>query len=205
LGFDRFVDLAMEYRVRQQFADYGLKIDGELVAFVEVKRVAQKLTESHLDQVLAYAVNHGLAWMLLINGQVWQAYHRSDATIGSPVTVDLFLTVDLLDSQISLGDKVNKLFYLTKESFKRKLIDELWRQQAATSPKALTSAILSGKVVNEIRLELRRHKAPNIEVDELTDVIRETVLRTELTEAGQSNGAPTGSLASRRRLWRLGR
>lgn len=77
-----------------------------------------------------------------------------------PVTVDLFLTVDLLDSQISLGDKVNKLFYLTKESFKRKLIDELWRQEAATSPKALASAILSEKVVNEIRLELRRRKSP---------------------------------------------
>jgi predicted type IV restriction endonuclease len=57
------------------------------VAFVEVKRVAQKLTESHLSQVLAYAVNHGLAWMLLTNGQVWQAYRRSDAAIGSPVAV----------------------------------------------------------------------------------------------------------------------
>ena len=172
----------MEYRVKHQFADYGLKIGGELVAFVEVKRVALKLTESHLGQVLAYAVNHGLAWMLLTSGQVWQAYHRSDAAIGSPVAVDLFLTVDLLDSQTSLGDKVNKLFYLTKESFKRKVIDELWPQQAATSPTALASAILSEKVVKAVRLELHRRKAPKVEIGTLTDLIRETDLRTELTE-----------------------
>jgi len=91
LGFDKYDDLTMEFQVRHEFADYGVKIDGEVVAFVEVKRVAQKLTERHLSQVLAYAVNHGVQWMLLTNGQVWQAYHQSTAA-GSPVVIDLFLS-----------------------------------------------------------------------------------------------------------------
>ncbi len=179
LGFDRFSDLNVEYRVRHEFVDYGLQVDGKIVAFVEVKRVAQRLNDRHLSQVLAYATNHGVPWMVLTNGQVWQAFHQATAE-GSPVAVDLFLSVDLLDSQVSLTEKVNKLFYLSKESFKRGLIGELWRQTLATSPKAVASAILSSRVVDEVRRELRQRKAPNIEMDELTELIRTSVLREDV-------------------------
>ena len=177
LGFDRYEDLSQEYQVRGEFADYGLKVDGGLVAFVEVKRVAQKLSERHLKQVQAYSLNEGVQWMLLTNGQIWQAYH---VTAAQPVVVDLFLTVDLLDSQTSLSDKVDSLFYLTKDAFKRNLISDLWRQRAATSPKALAAVILSDKVVEEIRLEVRRRSAHNFAVEELTELIRQTVIRSEV-------------------------
>src|SRR5262245_58913240 len=38
LGFDLHSDLATEYMVKGEFADYGLRIDMQLVAFVECKR-----------------------------------------------------------------------------------------------------------------------------------------------------------------------
>jgi hypothetical protein len=38
LGFDKYADLTTEYQVKGEFADYGLRIDRELVAFIEVKR-----------------------------------------------------------------------------------------------------------------------------------------------------------------------
>ena len=177
LGFDKYEDLSQEYLVRGEFADYGLKIDGRLVAFVEVKRVAQKLSERHLKQVQAYSLNEGVEWMLLTNGQVWQAYHVTPAL---PVVVDLFLTVDLLDSQTSLTDKIDGLFHLTKEAFSKKLIETLWKQRAAASPKALAAVILSDKIVDEIRLEVRRRSTHNFNVDELTELIRTTVLRGEV-------------------------
>jgi predicted type IV restriction endonuclease len=177
LGFDRFEDLTMEFQVKGEFADYGVRIDQQLVAFVEVKRVAQKLSERHLRQVQAYSLNEGVEWMMLTNGQVWQAYH---VTAAQPVIVDLFLTVDLLDSQTSIEEKVDGLYFLTKEAFKRKLIDELWRQRTATSPKALASVILSEKVVDSVRLELRRRSAHNFTIDDLTDLVRSTVLRPEV-------------------------
>ena len=44
LGFDKYADLTTEYQVKGEFADYGLRIDRELVAFIEVKRVATKLS-----------------------------------------------------------------------------------------------------------------------------------------------------------------
>src|SRR5215211_6371703 len=51
LGFDEYADLTTEYQVKGEFADYGLRIDRELVAFIEVKRVATKLSTRHLRQV----------------------------------------------------------------------------------------------------------------------------------------------------------
>lgn len=55
-GDDKFRDLTTEYMVKQDFADYGVRIDKQLLAFIEVKRVSQKLNERHLRQVQMYAV-----------------------------------------------------------------------------------------------------------------------------------------------------
>ena len=68
LGYDKYHDLTTEYEVKGDFADYGVRIDKELVAFIEVKRVATKLTTKHLRQVQMYAVNEGVEWLILTNG-----------------------------------------------------------------------------------------------------------------------------------------
>jgi hypothetical protein len=88
LGFDKYADLTTEYQVKGEFADYGVRIDRELVAFIEVKRVATKLSTRHLRQVEMYAVNEGVEWIILTNGSVWQVYH---ITGGLPVAIDLAL------------------------------------------------------------------------------------------------------------------
>jgi Type I restriction enzyme R protein N terminus (HSDR_N) len=133
LGFDKYADLTTEYQVKGEFADYGLRIDRELVAFIEVKRVATKLSTRHLRQVEMYAVNEGVEWIILTNGAVWQVYH---ITGGLPVVIDLALEVDLLGDEPP-AHKVNQLFYLSRESLKKRQIDELWKARRATSPASL--------------------------------------------------------------------
>ena len=86
LGYDKYEDLTTEYQVKGEFADYGVRIDKQLVAFIEVKRCTTTLGAKHLRQVESYAVNEGVEWMLLTNGRVWQAWHL---TGGLPVQVDL--------------------------------------------------------------------------------------------------------------------
>lgn len=51
LGYDKFADLTTEYAVKGEFADYGVRIDKQLVAFIEVKRIGTKLGMKHLRQV----------------------------------------------------------------------------------------------------------------------------------------------------------
>jgi hypothetical protein len=175
LGFDKYSDLTTEYQVKGEFADYGIRIDKELVAFIECKRVATKLAAKHLRQAQTYALNEGVEWVFLTNGAQWQAYH---ITAKMPVEIDLALDVDLLGED-TLAQKVNQLFYLTRESLKRRQIDELWRVKRATSPQSLATVLTSGAVLTAIRKELRRETGHRVDEAEISDLLRETVLRPE--------------------------
>jgi hypothetical protein len=174
-GFDKYADLTTEYQVKGDFADYGVRIDRELIAFIEVKRIATKLAPKHLRQVEMYAVNEGVEWVILTNGAVWQVYHL---TGGLPVVIDLALDVNLLGEQ-SPAQKVNQLFYLTRESLRRRQIDELWKAKRATAPQSLAQVLIAAPVVEEIRKELRRRTGQNVDTGELVRLLRETVLRPE--------------------------
>jgi hypothetical protein len=139
LGYDEFSELTTEYAVKGEFADYGIRIDRDLVAFVEVKRVATKLGAKHLRQAEMYAVNEGVEWIILTNGADWRAYHLS---AGLPVEIDLALDVNLV-GDATTAQKAEQLFYLSRESLKRRQIDDVWKAKRATSPKSLASVLAS--------------------------------------------------------------
>lgn len=175
LGYDKFSDLTTEYLVRGEFADYGIRIDKQLVAFIEVKRIATKLDAKHLRQVEMYAVNEGVEWVILTNGATWRVYHL---TGGLPVVIDLVIDVDLL-GDATLAHKTNGMFYLSRESLKRQQILDVWRARSATAPKSLAQVVLAEPVIAVIQRELRRRTGQNITTDELTEKLRQTVLRPE--------------------------
>jgi len=176
LGYDKYEHLTTEYQIRGEFADYGIRIDKQLVAFLECKRATTRLAVKHLRQVEMYAVNEGVEWVILTNGSDWRVYHL---TAGLPVVIDLALSVDLLDDATPLAKKAESLFFLTRESFKRNQIDELWRTRAATSPRQLASAILSDPVVDALRKEIRRVTKYNPEAADLVRLLKETVIRSD--------------------------
>lgn len=177
LGYDKYEDLTTEYQVKGEFADYGIRIDKQLVAFIEVKRCTQKLGLRHLRQVQMYAVNEGVEWMILTNGQVWQVWHL---TGGLPVSVDLATEVDLL-SDDSLATKADRMFYLSKDALKRHLLDDLWRVKAATSPRSLALVVTSDVVLEAIRKELRKQTSYNCDVGEIKRAIESDLFRPDPT------------------------
>jgi predicted type IV restriction endonuclease len=174
-GFDKYAELTTEYRVKGEFADYGIRLDKDLIAFLEVKRVATKLAAKHLRQVESYAVNEGVEWVILTSGVVWQVYH---ITGGLPIVVDLALEVDLL-GEATLAQKANELYYLTRESMKRRQIDILWQAKRATSPKSLASVLCSENVVTAIRKELKRMTGQSVTGAEILRLLNATVVRPE--------------------------
>jgi predicted type IV restriction endonuclease len=174
-GFDKYSELTTEYRVKGEFADYGIRLEKDLIAFLEVKRVNTKLSSKHLRQVETYAVNEGVEWVILTSGVVWQAYH---ITGGLPIVVDLALEVDLLGED-TIAQKSNQLYYLTRESLKRRQIDSLWQAKRATSPKSLAKVLCSENVVTAIRRELKRATGQAVTDDEVVRLISDTVLRPE--------------------------
>lgn len=152
LGYDLVNELAPEYMVRGEFADFGLRIEQDLVAFLEVKRPGTRLDQKHLRQVQSYAVNEGVEWLWLTNGPNWQVWHLSG---GLPVTLTLVFEVDLLDGATS-AKQAERLFPITRESMKRKQIDALWAQRAALSGDNLRQVLNSEPVLQVVRRELRK-------------------------------------------------
>ncbi len=165
--------------MKGEFADYGIRLEQQVVAFIEVKRCTTALTQRHLRQVEMYAVNEGVEWLILTNGSVWQVYRQIP---GLPVTIDLVIEVNLLDDSVTPSKKVDGLFYLTRESFKRRQIEDVWKATAATAPDKLAEVMLSEAVLAEARKELRRRTSQLIDAADLGRMIRESVLRPELTK-----------------------
>ncbi len=178
LGYDKFDDLTTEFAVRGEFADYGIRIDKQLVAFIEVKRATQQLNVRHLRQVETYAVKEGLQWILLTNGHVWQVYHVYAKT-GQQVSTNLVLELDLLGDEPT-SRKIDGFFYLHRSAMKRELIDDLWKRKVATAPRSLAEILLGDPVLDTIRKEIRRASKYNPEPSEIAKILRNEVLRPEL-------------------------
>jgi predicted type IV restriction endonuclease len=178
-GYDKYENLTTEFQVRGEFADFGIRIDKQLVAFIEVKRATTKLGAKHLRQVEMYAVNEGVPWLLLTNGGEWRVYHLAP---GMPVTIDLAFIVNLTDQQVPPATRIDRLFYLTKEAMKRDLIESLWKQQAATAPAQLFKALNAPAVIAEIRREIRKRSGQIVKESDISRLIRETLVRQELVK-----------------------
>lgn len=177
LGYDKYNNLTTEYLVQGEFADYGIRIDQQLVAFVEVKRATTKLGTKHLRQVQSYAANKGVSWVILTNGQDWETYHISDRT---PISADLVFAVNLLGPETG-AQKASTLFLLSLEAMKRDpaVIQECWDRKAATSPRVLGSALLSETIITALRRKLKSATGFNVDDDELRRLVRDTVIRPE--------------------------
>lgn len=92
--------------------------------------------------------------------------------------MDLALEIDLL-GDTGPSAKADQLFYLSKETMRRHLVDELWKAKAATSPKALAAVLLSDSVVDSVRKEVRRQSGINADAKEIVRLLRTEVLRPE--------------------------
>lgn len=165
LGYDKYSDLSTEYQTRGEFADYGLRIDGQLVAMIEVKRAAQKLLERHLRQVESYGLKEGVEWLILTNGAEWRLYHLS-TNGGGPVKVDLAFQIDL--TQPLTRAAIAQFATLHKSYWKRGLLDIEWNRLSSLSTENLKRIFKSERVVNAIRLEIKaqnNHTATNEAVE----------------------------------------
>lgn len=168
LGYDPLDDLTQQYKVRGLFADYGVKIDGQLVAFVEVKSARTALNDRHLRQVEQYATREGIDWLILTNAARWQVYH---VTFTKPITRDLVMDVDL--SETPTPQLVEQFYYLSRESLRRREVERLWRERTAVGPGNLVKVLFSAPVLDRIRKELRGITGYNPSPEDLAQSIRE--------------------------------
>lgn len=166
LGYDKYEDLTAEYQVKGDFADIGIRVDKQLKAFVEIKRVKQDLNKSHLRQVESYALREGVLWAILTNARQWQLY-RVEPIVGQQSELNLVFSIDLLDDEQPMKQKVELLYLLCRESIQKHVLDEYWAGVQATSPKTLRDIILSESVLDAVKKELWRRTRQKPALEEL--------------------------------------
>ena len=174
LGYDKYENLTAEFAVKGDFADYGIRIDKQLEAFIEVKRISQKLSPSHLRQVESYALKEGVQWAILTNAQVWQAYHVTPVK-GQQSEVTLIFEVDILDETLKPSAKTELLFLISKEGLSKGRLAEYLSAQNAVSPKTLKPILLSDDVLAAVRKEIKKKTKHNIDLKDLKIAVQKVL------------------------------
>lgn len=171
LGYDKYEHLTAEFNVKGDWADYGIRVDKQIVAFVEVKRITQELSPKHLRQVESYAIREGVEIAILTNGQLWQAYEVI-VTKGQQSEVNLIFEVDILDEATKNSYKVDKMLLLSIEGFSKGLLKDEIERRNAVSPKIVVPAILSDSVIDSIRKVIRQKTDFNVDSKEVLAAVR---------------------------------
>jgi len=183
LGYDRYFEATGEYKVRGQYADYAIKLDGSVKYFVEVKAAGVALNERHLRQVMMYAVNEGVEWAVLTNGHTWQMYHIA---FEQPVRTELCGEVDILGG--NKNQTVDMLYLLSRRSVSRDELARYWEEKLALSAPNLLSALLSEPVLGAVRREFRRLTNHLLSTAEISELLKKQVLRPGVEPAKPRRG-----------------
>lgn len=178
LNYEMF-DITSEYRIKAQYADYCLKIKDKPCVLMEVKAINSDLKESHLFQVTSYAVNEGIEWVVLTNGDLWQLFHLGSKM---PVEKHLVLQVDLSNKDIRPKQKAKLFYHLSKDSLVSGDTAGYWAKKSALSPKNIAKIVLEDRVLNAVRIELKKQTGYNVDVLKLRKMIRKNVLKKSTLE-----------------------
>jgi hypothetical protein len=151
-GYDKFFDVTTEYKIKGQYADYGVKIDDKLAFLIEVKAIKVALNDNHIFQAASYASTEGVEWVILTNLKEWNVYHLS---FGSRIDQELVLSFSFLEESKS-AKFIEKLACIHKEAFKKWYLKNLWNQRVAMSGNNFKKVLTSQPVLKVIQKELSK-------------------------------------------------
>jgi hypothetical protein len=179
-GYDPFLDITTEHKVRNKFCDYAIKKGNEVETMIEVKRIGQNLKEDHLEQVERYALNEGCDWAVLTNGQHWKIY-ALELVSGRIQTQEVY-AFDLLEMDCKNKSDIEMLYRLTKEGRSKGELDTHHQKKKARDQFTVAALLMHDNIVKKIRSELKKVSDGVILTDEeirntlQKDVIKQTIL-----------------------------
>ena len=186
-GYNKYSEITSEFTVRSTYCDLAIKIDGKLAFLLEVKAIGLELKENYVKQVVDYAANQGIDFVVLTNGVIWKVYK---ITFTKPIDQELVFEFDFLNLNNKNSDDVEKLSLLSKEGWLKSFLYEYHSQKQALSKFFLSAIILSDPITDLIRKELRKI-SPDVKVtsEQIQEVIFKEVLKREVIEGEKAEEA----------------
>jgi len=196
LGYDKYADVTTEFAIRGSYVDLAVKV-GQTVRFlIEAKAIGATLKDSHIKQAIDYGANHGIEWVVLTNGIIWQMYK---VHFKQPIDKSIMFEVDVLKANPKDPQVLEWFGHLSKEGYSQDNMESFWRAQQATSPYTIAAVLSERRVLAALRRELK-NIAPKvrIEEDDLRQIVQGQVVKRELVDGDEARRAEDLIKRSRR-------
>ncbi len=183
-GFDKYTEITSELSIRGTYCDLAIKLDGNVKYLIEVKAIGLDLKENHLRQAVNYGANHGIPWVVLTNGIVWELYKiRFERPVGN----ELVLAFNFLDLNQRKGEDHEKLFLLAKEGVSKAAVEIYHEHIQSVNRFAIAAIISTDACLEVVRRELRRiNPDTKVSKDEVRKILLGEVLKRDVIEGDQA-------------------
>jgi hypothetical protein len=185
-GYDKYTEITREYAIRNTYCDLAIKLEEKLIFLIEVKAIGIALKEAHLRQALQYASSSGVEWVILTNGDHWQA-HR--VLFEKPIKTEVAFDFNFVDTT-KLPKLMEYFFILGKEGAKKSAIDAYHEERQLTGRFMVAQIIQTEPILNVIRRQIRSlSNKVKINNEDILNTLQTSILKREVTEGEEATHA----------------
>lgn len=187
LGYKKYTEITTEFAIRGTYVDLAVKVGSDIRFLIEAKAIGVALKDSHVKQAIDYGANHGIEWVVLTNGIIWQVYKIH---FRQPIDKALIFEVDILQASPRNQQLLECFGNLSREGFTQSSMTAFFQQQQATSKFSLAALLTSEPVLLTLRKELKKIGA-GTKVDDtfLKSVLQNEVLKREVVDSDEAKAA----------------
>jgi len=186
-GFEKYIEITGEYAIRSTYCDLAIKMDDKIQYLIEVKAIGLTLKALHLRQVIDYGANHGVQWVVLTNGILWELYR---IRFERPIDYDLVSSFNFFELNPKKAEDQETLFLLSKKGISKSVRDDYYERIQSINRFVIGAIILNKNIIAAIKRDIRK-VASGIKVDdkEIEQIIRSDVLKRDVIEGDEASKA----------------
>jgi hypothetical protein len=187
LGYKKYIEITTEHSIRGTYVDLAVKVSGDVRFLIEAKAIGSSLKDNHIKQAIDYGANHGIEWVVLTSGAVWQVYK---VHFKQPIDKSLIFEFDALKASPKNPQVIECLGNLSREGFAQSSMTSFFQQRQVTSKFSIAAMLLSERMLDKLRREIRRlSPGCKAEMDELEAVMRADVLKRDVFDSDEAKQA----------------
>ena len=186
-GFEKYLEITSEYAIRNTYCDLAIKIDDKIQYLLEVKAIGLTLKAAHLQQAINYGANHGVQWVVLTNGIIWELYR---IRFERPIDYDLVSPFNFLELNPRKAEDQQKLFLLSKRGLSKSVREDYFERVQSVNRFVIGAIVLNENIIGAIRRDIRK-LASGIKVEdkEVEEILRNEVLKRDVIEGDEGSKA----------------
>ncbi|WP_036301747.1 type I restriction enzyme HsdR N-terminal domain-containing protein [Methylotenera sp. L2L1] len=187
LGYKKYTEITTEFAIRGTYVDLAVKVGEDVRFLLEAKAINVELKDNHIKQAIDYGANHGIEWVVLTNGAVWQVYK---IYFKQPIDKSLIFEVDLIKTSPKNQQLIECFGTLSREGFTQSSMTAFFQQQQATSKFSLAALLTTDNMLLALKKELKKI-SPTLKVEDefLRNAIQNDVLKRELVDSDEARAA----------------